>query len=597
MKRTLGTLAVVGALGALSTPASALDYVDNPQLSEALNPQVKACRPFDTLPVPMRVSGGDITALYANGESTTTTSNSLMSKHGVDVELYKQTDFTQQLRDYMSCQSPIMRATQGQINMAAELTESQDKTKMVALYQTGWSNGSAALVTGPDISTPADLSGKTIALQAYGPHVSYMARILRDAQTTVENNGGTWQEPTLVWTENLSGFSGSTPGNAMLSDPDVDAAFVIKADAMILTSGGNVGTGAEGSVRGAEVMMTTRDANRVISNVYVVRKDYFESNREQLKNFVTAMYEADEKAREDIKKMILDFSVPAEHLLDDASAVEDAKQLWRETESVGWKGNNTWMENNQHPKSFLNINNDVQSQFLDFGLMSSTYTVETAEWNFADFKDVLFDTRRGESKLPSFDNEAASKAVSDSAAKGNLDKDTLFTFEIYFKPNQQTFSVAQYEQQFNKVIELASTYGGAVLTVEGHSDPMGYLNKKYKQNYTAAELRRVKQSAKNLSVSRAIQVRDAIMDLATQRSVTMDESQFVTKGMGITQPATGIKGQDSCTADPNKIQGIQTGDPCPPMTKQQWQENRRVVFRMVQLNAESEAFTPTNTWN
>jgi outer membrane protein OmpA-like peptidoglycan-associated protein len=250
----------------------------------------------------------------------------------------------------------------------------------------------------------------------------------------------------------------------------------------------------------------------------------------------------------------------------------------------------------QHPKSWLNVNNTIQSQLLDLGLISGTYTLATAEWNFDKFAEVLFDTRRGESQLPSFDNQAASKAVSDSAAKGNLEKDTLFEFEIYFKPNQQNFPIAQYESQFNKVIELASTYGGAVLTVEGHSDPMGYLKKKYKQDYSAAELRRVKQSAKNLSVSRAIQVRDAIMDLATQKNVTMDESQFVTTGMGITQPATGIKGQDSCTAPEDKIQGIQAGDPCPPMTQQQWQENRRVKFRMVQLEAESEAFTPVNTW-
>ena len=596
MKQGAVSLGLALTLGLGVSAANAVDYVDQPQLSDAVNPQVKSCRTHDTLPVPMRVSGGDIVALYANGEALETQPNSIMERQGVDVRLYKETDFRQQLRDFMDCTAPIMRATQGQLNMAAELTEQQDQTSMVALYQSGWSNGSAALVAKPGISKPADLNGKTIAIQAFGPHMSYLARVLKDAESTVKDDGGTWREPNIVWTESLSGLSGSTPGGALLSDSDVDAAFVIKADALVLTSGGNVGTGAEGSVQGAEILMTTRDANRVISNVYVTRKDYYEANKEQLRKFVTALYEADEQAREDIKKLVLDFSVPAKYLLEDEGATEDAKQLWRETETVGWKGNNTWMTKDKHPKSWLNINNTVQSQLLDLGLMSGTHSLATADWDYDKFADVLFDTRRGESQLPSFDNQAASKAVSDSAAKGNLEKDTLFEFEIYFKPNQKDFPLAQYEQQFEKVIELASTYGGAVLTVEGHSDPMGYLNKKYKQNFSAAELRRVKQSAKNLSVSRAIQVRDAIMELGDQNSVTMDESQFVTTGMGITEPATGIKGKDSCVVDVQKIQGIQTGDPCPPMTKEQWQDNRRVKFRMVQLEAESEAFTPSNTW-
>ena len=59
-----------------------------------------------------------------------------------------------------------------------------------------------------------------------------------------------------------------------------------------------------------------------------------------------------------------------------------------------------------------------------------------------------------------------------------MDQGELFSFEIFFQPNQNTFSADLYKEAFSKVIGLSSTYGGALITVEGHSDPMGFLRDK-----------------------------------------------------------------------------------------------------------------------
>ena len=71
---------------------------------------------------------------------------------------------------------------------------------------------------------------------------------------------------------------------------------------------------------------------------------------------------------------------------------------------------------------------------------------------------------------------------------------SLFMFEIYFKPNQHSFSISDYQKEFNKVIDFSSTYGGALITVEGHSDPMGYLRKK-KENANPLMLKRISATA------------------------------------------------------------------------------------------------------
>ena len=578
MKKTFAALAIAGAANAaMAIPAAAVDTVDMQPLSQAMTPQIQDCRPMDTLRVPMRTSGADLVPIYANDYEAETPSGSIFDKNGVQVDLQLENDLQSQIEAYMACDTPIMRVTQGMANLAAGLTEADPRTEQVAIYQHAWSNGADALVTRDNIQQVKDLSGATIALQAYGPHIDYMTRLLADGQKAVEKQGGTWQSPEIVYTPELLGVYGDTPAAAFLENKGIDAAFVTKSDANILTSGGNTGTGAEGSVKGAEILATTKTASRVISEVYVVRKDYFEANRAQVKSFVKALFSAEEKVREDVVKQIVEWDAVAGMLLEDETAVEDAKQLWRDVETTGLNGNVEW-SGNQHPRSWKRVNNDIQAQLVELGLMQTTHALATAGWNHQSaFAGELFDQRRVD--LPSFDQNATSSAVKSMQEDGNMQEKTLLDFEINFKPNQTDFPISEYKQQFNEVIDKVSTYGGAVLTVEGHSDPLKYLKMKH-QGASVSSLRRVRKSAENLSYRRAAKVREAIMKAAEQQGLTLDESQFVTLGRGIESPKTGMCGND----------------PCAPQTKTEWLSNMRVVFNLVQMEAEESAFTPPNDW-
>ncbi|ETW98936.1 MAG: hypothetical protein ETSY2_41890 [Candidatus Entotheonella gemina] len=178
-------------------------------------------------------------------------------------------------------------------------------------------------------------------------------------------------------------------------------------------------------------------------------------------------------------------------------------------------------------------------------------------------------------KTPAFDADAVANVVARRQQQGTLKSGELFAFEVYFKPNQNDFSESLYGDAFAKVVELASTYGGAVITIEGHSDPLGYLRKK-KDGSTAVVLKRIVQAAKNLSLTRANRVRDSVITFAQGKGVNLDPTQFATVGHGITQPKNGMCG----------------ADPCPPKTEQEWHNNMRVEFRMIQIEAEAQAFKP-----
>jgi len=104
--------------------------------------------------------------------------------------------------------------------------------------------------------------------------------------------------------------------------------------------------------------------------------------------------------------------------------------------------------------------------------------------------------------------------------------------------------------------------------IEGHSDPLGVLRAEQK-----GESRQVinakKQQAKNLSYQRSQNVRTNFIGYCKKKGIRIDESQFVAVGFGTKAPKYS-----------------------PPKTKEQWAANRRVVFRIKQVEAELDEFIP-----
>lgn len=547
-------------------------YTESPALSAVLGKQ-KVGNVSKRAPtrVPIITWGGDIATILANGNDRRTRSGSIFASRGLDIELVREDVFSRQVEAYLSGKSPYLRGTMGMINMAADVLSRDPRTRPVVIYQMTWSAGGDALVVKPGIHSAADLRGKTIALQAYGPHVDYMTKILGDA-------GLSTQDVRLRWLPDLTG-TGNAP-MAAFKQQDIDAAFVIIPDAMVLTSGGTVGTGAEDSVKGAKVLLSTRTANRIVADVYAVRSDYLEAHRGEVQGFVHGLLQAGEQLRKlfrgkatgkaDYRQMI---TAAATLLLDSAQATADAEGLYADAEFAGWQGNVDFFANPAYPRSMQKLTGEIQGAFTRLGLLSGQVALDDAGWDYQQLRKGL--TMASAAGGQRFDQEQVAAVVARKQRQGTLKEGELFAFEIFFKPNQNQFSADLYRDSFSKVIDYASTYGGALITIEGHSDPMGYLRKK-KEGDPEVVLGRVKQSAKNLSMSRAISVRDSVIGFAETRGITIDPSQFAVVGHGIAKPKSGICG----------------ADPCAPKTEKQWRDNMRVEFRILQVEAEASVFRP-----
>ncbi len=547
-------------------------YVQAPPLSQAAaGIQVGDVITRAPLQVPIITWGGDLATILGNGNTLQTASGSLFARQGLKLKLVREDVFPRQVQSYIEGKSPYLRGTMGMINMAAEVLNKDSRTRPIVIYQMTWSSGGDALVVKPGIHAIKDLRGKTIALQAYGPHVDYMTKILA-------GGGLTPKDVTIRWLPDLTGTDNSPM--AALQEKDVDAAFVIIPDAMILTSGGTVGTGAEDSIKGARILLSTKTANRIIADVYAVRSDYLQQHRVEVKKFVHGLLLAEEALKSLVQRKNSNSNVyrkfltaAAKILLDTPQATADIEGLYGDCEFVGWQGNVDFLAKPDAARSMSRLTAEIQPSFIELGLLTAASPLAGADWNYEQLKSGLKQTAAGQGQR--FNQEQVAELVAQRQQQGSLASGELFRFEIFFQPNQNSFAADLYQQSFEKVIDYATTYGGALITIEGHSDPLGYLRKK-KEGEPELVLGRIKQSAKNLSLSRAIAVRDSIINFGRRKNVSLDPSQFAVVGHGIANPKSGICG----------------ADPCPPKTEKEWRDNMRVEFRILQVEAESEVFNP-----
>ena len=519
-------------------------------------------RPTSWLNVPLIAWGADIVTVHANGDNKQTTSGSAFDRQGLKIKLYREDDFVKQVESYLKGETPFLRGTMGMLNMAADVTEKDDRTKMVVIFQHSWSAGGDAFVTKPGINKVEDLRGKTIAIQAYGPHVDYMTKLLADA-------GLTLSDVKIIWTRDLFGLDGDTPAGKFFGS-DVDACFVIIPDALALTSDGTVGTGAEDSVKGARILLSTNAASRIISDVYAVRKDYYTQHQDQVILFVEALMQIEEEVRDlhDSKgsrynKML---SASAGLILDDTSDTKTMEDMaFLDAEIVGYDGNVKFFADPNNRRNFDRLTSEIQAAYIPLGLLSGTTALTSANWDYSQFSGLKYANM---AETPRFDATKVQTVVARKQAQGTLDEEALFSFVINFQANQDAFPVDAYRNDFDEVLDKAATYAGAIITIEGHSDPMKYLREK---NEGAAEstLRRLAQQAKNLSYSRANAVRDAVISYARLQGMTMDPNQFAIVGHGLTNPLYPV-----------------------PQNQQQWLDNMRVVFQIIGGEAEDTEFVP-----
>ncbi len=580
------------------------------QFSEIVGPvTIQPVAPQATLQVPFLTWGGDVATFHANG-GLDTKPQSIYAKQGLKLKMTPGDDFVGQVRDYLSGKTPFLRGTFRMLGQASEVLAADPRTKPVVILQLSWSAGDH-IVAREKLKTLNDLKRDgpkvRIACQQGGPHIGLLYDALAAANlkhTDVE----------IVFVKDLTGENGAA--EAFRKDPKIDACCVITPDMLGLTGGVDAsGTGAEGTVAGAHVLVSTQNMSRSIADVYAVRADWFKQNRDTVEKFVAGYFKGTEevvKLRDDFEKnqrlsneyralLSMSQQIFGEEVLPTLEV--DAHGLLLDCRFVGLPGQIAFFEQ----KGNLNGFDKKLESALD---MATT-------WGYAK-------TRNGFDP-PGFDyvKLAATAGVKYAAPEAivsgesvdmfpgdDLSSNTIVSFTIAFEPNQTDFPIDRYGAEFNRALQAASTFGGAAVVIRGHSDPTKTLVNLVKAGMQKGLITRTGQSgnysyflqttrgsekldldntptlveliqagrfegtpdsplqtlqaALNLSLQRAEQVKQAIVGYARDQQINVNLAQLAPVGAGIAEPVI---------SKPSSISEAK--------------QNMRVEFRIVKVNPEA----------
>jgi hypothetical protein len=573
------------------------------------NVPVAPVQPGVSTQVPFITWGGDVPTLDANGGLTTTPS-SIYGQKGLRLKMVPGDDFTQQVKDYLSGKSPYLRGTIRMMGCASELLNKDPRTKPIFVLQLTWSAGDH-IVANANIKTLNNLKGKKIALQQVGPHLG----LLEDSLTAA---GLTWDDVTPVWCKDLTG-SDDSPAEKFRKGL-CDACCVISPDMIGLCSGlTQKGSGAEGTVKGSHVVNSTASMSHSIADVYAVRSDYFQSNREDVQKFVVGYL----KATENLMKAKRTYNNGKSSSPEYMASLKLAQTIW------GVKTLPT-LENDAHGlvcdanfvripgnESFFNDTNNLngfdakQKSALDLavklGYCKERFGFAKADWDYKQistevgvpYTAPVFATGRIKSEVTDFSKD--------------LEDDTILSFTIQFEPEQTTFPIETYAADFQRVVKNASLFGNAVIVIRGHADPALVLQHFFwaakskglitgeggsyrfrdqplnladttsiltaiAQENLSGQKRRdrqgntvsipdpkiTSQAALSLSLSRAESVKVAVEQYAKSHNLSLDLSQIRPQAVGISEPLIAR-----------------------PMNLSESKKNMRVEFRVVRVSAEA----------
>jgi outer membrane protein OmpA-like peptidoglycan-associated protein len=567
LSRVVGLLAISVAFSSLAL--AGVTAVDMKPLSKSINISSEKGDVKKDNTLPQITWAEDMRLILANGYSANTEGGSIFNKEGLSYKLELKDSVISQSKDYVSGKSPFFRGTLSQVVQLNDLVYDTPDLRPVVISMLSFSAGGDSLVAKPHIKTLKDLKGKRIAVMAYGPH-TYLA-----LRTITKSAGLDIKDVEIVWVKDIIDTD-QTPGAAFY-DSSIDAAFMISPEAMGILEGDN-------AFSGAHELFSTKQASKVIADVYAVRSDYYQANKNKIKKLVHAQFFAKEKADEvfsdkksaEFKKWMKASSI---QLLGSGDFIADVEGMFEfDATHAGFAENVSFFTDARNGRNLERLVAEINDSLKSYNLVSNARTLAKPDWDWGYFKSGL--KHANAVSVPAFNKEQVSKVIKDMQAKDTLDGEQFLTEEVMFKAGQSTFVFNQqiHGRIFDKIIDEANAYANTLIIIEAHSDPAYYLINKYKQKVPEKTLKRIRQKAWNLSVERAKEVRESIITYARDvKNIDIDESQFESIGYGIEKPITGI-----CAGEPCKInlKGL--------AAKNKYAENRRAVIGFTRIEAEVE---------
>jgi NitT/TauT family transport system substrate-binding protein len=460
---------------------------------------------------PINVWIGWAPIIAANNGFAPNKDSVFFKKYGFQVELAVIDDPIQARDTFAAGKSHILWGTLDMMALFAPELAKDSRSALRIFQQIDWSNGGDGVVARNGIKSVNDLKPKAgkkrvIALAQQSPSHYYILSLLYYA-------GIDPGEVEFKFTGNA--FQAAA---AFLNDKSIDACVTWSPDIY------NLADEKKSGLKDVALISTTKDAKRVIADVWAARADFAKDHPEVIDGLVRGIFEGMDMLKKDPKAV--------------ARLVEKGFGL-KEGEAEGMFGDAHQTNCGENVEFFLNKNNPTNFE-MTWNAIANIYgragyldPKTLPAWNQVAIPQVI------DSVQPDFQHQKNEYAETFAPVAVDFDpskKKEILTrvVRIHFAPNVSDVDTG-YDPNADKIVEeigrMAAQFGESTIVVEGHADRSKYDEAKaLGEAYLAKHAEKVRK----LSEARAQGVIAAILkkfpDFAKQKD------KFVARGVGWEKP-------------------------------------------------------------
>jgi NitT/TauT family transport system substrate-binding protein len=336
--------------------------------------------------------------------------------------------------------------------MAPELSK-DSRTAPRVVQQIDWSNGGDGIVVRSNIKSVADLRGKTIVLAQNSPSQYYLTSLLLSAGISVK-------DVKMRYTDTAFGAA-----TAIVSDRKVDACVSWAPDIYNIPE----------RVAGTRILSTTKDANKLIADVYAVRADFVRDHPEVVEGLVAGIFEG--------MDMIKDKPEEACKWMADAFTMkqEDIMGMRNDFHSTNFAENVQFFLNSSNPTNFERTWKSASYVYGKLGSIDTSVPFDQVmDFSFIQTlqKKGTFANQKDESVASftpaSFRNTPTEAPILTQTIRINFYPNSANPYEPARDDLNNPVSGKLYDPNVDATLErvarLAGQFARAVILIEGHTD-------------------------------------------------------------------------------------------------------------------------------
>ncbi len=453
-----------------------------------------------TLRFSYNVWSGWLPIIAANHGTKANDESIFFKKYGFRVEMVLMDDPVAARDAFATGDVHTLWGTADMMVLFAPELSRDSRTAPRILQQIDWSSGGDGIVVRNKIRSVADLRGKTVALAQNSPSEYYLTSLLLSA-------GMKPADITPKYT--ATAFEAAA---AFVADKSVDACVSWSPDIYNISD----------RVAGTRILSSTKDANKLIADVYAVRADFMRDHPDVMEGLVAGIFEGMDMVKKSPEE-------PSKWMADAfGMKPEDIMGMRNDAHLTNFAENSQFFLNSSNPTNFERTWKNAAYVYQKLGRID---------------KPIPFDQVMDFSVLQKVDAKGAFKHQIDESTPFfvpgkmvDVEKKILTqTIRINFFPNSANpYEVARdesgaavagklYDPNVNatleRVAQLSGQFGRAVIVIQGHTD-------------SSMKGRVPMDAVKELSQSRAEAIKRALVD-----KFKFDPNKFQVEGKGWDDPA------------------------------------------------------------